>query len=243
MNKSEHQEYYISRQPEILALFGEFAQVWRPFIVRRYGDDFTETILREARERLEALIPEIPYIGGDENWMTRHLVRSALNLALYQAMQARDKTARETGQIVYDATVEYVKNRPFSPAQPLSLEAIQTKREQDRESQERRYPGDWVWEFIEWTGQEFDYGYDFFECGTQKLYHAQGADAFLPYYCFLDFVTTRTSGQTLVRAMILANGDEKCDFRFKAIGTAEQAWPPPFPKETSRSDLLSDFGG
>ena len=94
MNEREHQEYYISRQSEILALFGDFAESWRPFILSRYGADFTETILREARTRLEALIPETPYIGGDENSMTRHLVRSALNLALYQAMQARGKTAR-----------------------------------------------------------------------------------------------------------------------------------------------------
>ena len=237
MNKSKDQEYYISRQSEILALFDDFAQGWKPFILSRHGDDFAETILREARERLEALIPEIPYIGGDENSMTRHLIRSVLNLALYQAMKARGNTARETGQIVYDATVEYVKNHPFSPAQPLSLEAIRTKREQAQESQERRYPGDWVWEFIEGAGQEFDYGYDFFECGTQKLYHAQGADAFLPYYCFLDFVTTRKSGQTLIRSMTLATGDEKCDFRFKPARTTEQAWPPPFPEETS--DVLA----
>jgi ElaB/YqjD/DUF883 family membrane-anchored ribosome-binding protein len=237
MNEREHREYYISRQSEILALFGDFAQSWKPFILSRYGDDFTETTLREAREQLEALIPEIPYIGGDENSMTRHLVRSVLNLALYQAMKARGKTARETGRIVYDATVEYVRNRPFSPVRPLSLEAIQTKREQARKSQERRYAGDWVWEFIEGTGQEFDYGYDFIECGTQKLYHDQDADAFLPFYCFLDFVTTRTSGQNLMRSMTLATGDEKCDFRFKPAGTAGQAWPPPFPEETS--DVLA----
>jgi hypothetical protein len=232
MNESEHQEYYISRQSEILALFGDFAQGWQPFILSRYGDDFTETILRKAREQLEALIPEIPYIGGDENPMTRHLVRSTLSLALYQAMKARGKPARETGKIVYDAVVEYVKELSVSPARPLSLEAIRAKKEQAQRSQERRYPGDWVWEFIEGEGEEFDYGYDFIECGTQKLYHAQDADAFLPFYCFLDFVSTRTSGQILMRTMTLATGDEKCDFRFKPAGTAGQEWPPPFPDET-----------
>jgi len=231
-NEQIGQEHYTSRKPEILALFDDFAQGWKPFLLNCYGNDFTEAILREAREQLEALIPEIPYIGGDENPMTRHLVRSTLSLALYKAMKARGKTARETGKIIYDASVEYVKERPVSPARPLSLEEIRAKREQARKSQERRYPGGWVWEFVEGTEKKFDYGYDFIECGTQKLYHAQDADAFLPFYCFLDFVSARTHGQILMRSMILAKGDEKCDFRFKAAETTEQEWPPPFPEET-----------
>lgn len=177
------------------------------------------------------LIPEIPHIGGDENPMTHHLVRSTTSLALYKAMKARGKTAEETGKIIYDAVMERVSHLPVSSAKALSTEDIQAKREQARKSQERHYPGDWVWEFVEGNGVEFDYGYDFLECGTQKLYHDQGADEFLPFYCFLDFVTSKASGWELTRTMTLAEGYEKCDFRFKKGGKTERAWPPPFLKK------------
>ena len=160
-------EYYISRKAGILALFDTHAQAWKPFIISRYGDDFADTILREAREQHEALIPEIPYIGGDENPMTRHLIRSTTSLAFYQAMKTRGKTAEETGRIVYDAVVESVRH--LSPSAPLTAEDMDRKREQARKSQKRRYPGDWVWEFIAGTGQEFDYGYDFFEVIIERL--------------------------------------------------------------------------
>jgi hypothetical protein len=228
MDEQVDTEYYTSRKSEILALFDDHAQAWRPFIASRYGDDFANAILREAREQHEALIPEISYIGGDENPMTRHLIRSTTSLAFYKAMKARGKPARETGKIIYDAVAERVSQLTVSPARTLSPEDILSKREQARRSQEHRYPGDWVWQFVEGDGVEFDYGYDFMECGTQKLYHAQGADEFLPFYCFLDFVTSKASGWGFARTMTLAEGYQKCDFRFKKGGRTEQEWPPPF---------------
>jgi len=196
----------------------------RPLLATQYGDEFSGAVLRQARERLETLIPDIPYIGGDENPMTRHLIRSTTSLVFYQAMKANGKTAEETGKIIYDAVVERVRHLP--PAASPRPEEMAEKKEEARQSQARRYPGDWVWEFIEGDGLEFDYGYDFTECGTQKLYHAQAADEFLPFYCFLDFATYRTPGWGFARTMTLAEGHARCDFRFKRGGKTERAWPP-----------------
>lgn len=217
-------DYYLSRQSSILALFDDHATTRTPLLASRYGDEFAGDVLGQARERLEALIPHIPYIGGDGNPMTRHLIRSTTSLVLYQAMKANGKTAVETGKIIYDAVVERVSHLPLSKSP--SPEEIAQRKEEARQSQARRYPGDWVWEFVEGDGVEFDYGYDFIECGTQKLYHAQGADEFLPFYCFLDFATYRTPGWGFARTMTLAEGHAKCDFRFKRGGKTERAWPP-----------------
>ncbi len=233
MVKQINKEYYASRKSEILALFDDHAQAWKPFIISRYGDDFADTILKEAREQHEKLIPEIPYIGGDENPMTRHLIRSTTSLALYKAMKARGKTAEETGKIIYDAVVERANHLKPSPLK-MTLDDARKRREQAKRSQERRYPGDWVREYIEGDGVEFDYGYDFLECGTQKFYHAQGADEFLPFFCFLDFPINKAYGKGLwgfARTMTLAEGLEKCNFRFKKGGKTDQDWPPLFLKK------------
>jgi len=90
-----------------------------------------------------------------------------------------------------------------------------------------------VWEFIEGDGVHFDYGYDFIECGTQKFYHEKGADEFLPFFCFFDFATNKASDWGLLRTMTLAEGFEKCDFRYKRGRKTEQEWPPPFLEEQS----------
>jgi L-2-amino-thiazoline-4-carboxylic acid hydrolase len=229
MRESETETYYLSRRKDILDLYDMHSQAWRPFLAQRYGDLFAETIIRDAREILEGLIPELPYIGGDENPMTRHIVRSSTSLALYKTMKARGKSAEETGKVVYDAVVESVRSLPPTP--PLTEEEFVKRKEQARRSQACQYPGDWVRHFVEGDGMEFEYGYDFYECGTQKLYHAQGADEFLPFFCYLDFVTDRTPGWSFSRTMTLAEGHEKCNFRFKKGGATQKGWPPPFLME------------
>ena len=231
MNEQEGKEYYLSRKSEILTQFDTHARGWRRFLVASYDDEFAEAALRDAREQYKALIPEIPYIGGDENPMTRHLVRSTTSLVLYKVMKARSKTAKEVGKVVYDAVVEFVRQLSPRPAKELSEEYVAEEKQEAQKSQARHYPGDWVWEFVEGDGVEFDYGYDFLECGTQKLYHAYGADEFLPFYCYLDFVTSRTPGWGFARSMTLAEGYEKYDFRYKKGGETKKGWPPPFLKE------------
>ena len=108
MNKQAGKKYYTSRKSEILSQFDTHAKAWRRFLAASYGDEFAEAVLRDAREQYEALIPEIPYIGGAENPMTRHLVRSTTSLVLYKVMKARGKTVAEVGKVVYDAVVEAV---------------------------------------------------------------------------------------------------------------------------------------
>jgi hypothetical protein len=231
MNDQEGRAYYESRQAENLAQFDIHAEASEPFLVASYGAEFARSVLRDARERYEALLPELPYIGGDDNPMTRHLVRSVSSLVLYQAVKARGKTAEAAGKVIYDSVVASVGRLPRRPFQELSAQYVAKEKEQARESQERRYAGDWVWEFVEGDGVAFDYGYDFLECGTQKLYRAHGAEEFLPFYCYLDFVTHRTIGWGFARTMTLAEGHEKCGFRWKKGGETPKGWPPPFLKE------------
>ena len=234
MDEQTGKGYCRSRMLDIIALFEEHSRAWKPLIANRFGDDWADAIAEYAHDYLEALIPEIPYIGGDENPMTRHLIRSTTSLVFYKAMKLRAISMSETGKILYDAVMEQVSLLPLlAPSPPEELEE---KREQARWSQARRYPGDWVWEFVEGDGIEFDYGYDFIECGTQKLYHVHNADEFLPYYCYLDFVTYRIAGWGFTRTMTLAEGYDKCDFRFTQGGKTNRDWPPPFLEEINPNE-------
>jgi len=235
MDKQADKTYYSSRMSEILALFDDHAHAWKPLIIKHYGDKIADAIVKEAREQLKGLIPELPYIGGDDKPMTHHLMRSTTSLALYKAMKTRAKTAEETGKIIYDAVVERASNLWPRPLK-TTPDDVRRMKNQARRSQERRYTGDWVREYVEGDGVQFDYGYDFFECGIQKIYHAHDADEFLPYFCFLDFPINKAYGKGLwgfTRTMTLVEGHEKCNFRFKQGGKTEQEWPPPFLRKES----------
>jgi hypothetical protein len=234
MCEQRGKDYYCSCMSYIVDLFEEHARAWKPLITNRFGNEWAGAIAEYASQYLEALIPEIPYIGGDKNPLTRHLIRSTTSLALYKAMKVQGVSASEAGKILYDVVMERVNRLPL--IQPTTLEKFEETKRQARWSQARRYPGDWVWEFVEGNGIEFDYGYDFIECGTQKLYHVHNADEFLPYYCYLDFVTYRIDGWGFTRTMTLAEGYDKCDFRFKQGGKTKRDWPPPFLEEINPNE-------
>ena len=228
MNSDQGRDYYESRASELLAQFDAHAAAWRPFLVESDGAEFADAVIQGARQRYQALIPEIPYIGGDENPMTRHLVRSTTSLALYEERSARGKTPAVVGRIIYDAVAASVSHLAPRPFRAMTAERMAEEREKARASQERRYALDWVWEFVEGDGAEFDYGHDYLACATHKLYCARGALAFLPYYCYLDFVTHRTQGWGFARSTTLSEGGDRCDFRWKAGGETRRGWPPPF---------------
>jgi hypothetical protein len=234
MDYPVEKEYYEIRKPELLKRFDEESRYWEPVIVSRFGKMFADTMLREAHEEFEALIPQIPYIGGDENHLTESLIGSVRYLAFYKAMKKHGKAAEETGKILYDAILAGIDEppTPIPPSKRLTTEQLMERRRKRAErSQERHYPQDYVYEFVAGDGEEFDYGYDFSECAAQKFYHAQGADEFMPFYCYLDFPGSRLDGSGLSRTMTLAEGHEKCNHRFKKGREAELKWPPPFRED------------
>jgi hypothetical protein len=233
MEYPEDDRYYIKRKPELLQKFDEELWIWRPIVIKQYGQKFADKVLREARKEFESLIPAIPYIGGDENRYTNTLIDSVRYLAFYKVMKKRGKTSEETGRILCDAILEQAGSpRPaIPPAERLTPEQLNERRSKAAEkSQERRYSQDYVYTFIIGDGIEFDYGYDFTECASLKFYHAQSADEFLPFYCYLDFIAGKARGVGFSRTMTLPEGCGKCNHRFKIDGETEIEWPPPFLK-------------
>jgi hypothetical protein len=228
----EMKDDYRAGELELLEEFDADVKRWRPILAGRYGDDFADRVLNESRVEFKVLISQIPYIGGDESW-TGSLVESVRCLAFYKAMKKNGKTVQETGKVLYDAVLARI-DVPQT-AIPLSElltpeQLMDRRRRRTQKSQERRYAEGYVCEFIIGDGAEFDYGYDFKECAAQKFYRAQGADEFLPFFCFLDYPSSKMLGLGLVRTMTLAEGYEKCDHRFKSGRKTELEWPPPFLK-------------
>lgn len=230
-NKSYAPEshYYSERQDDIVHIFDVHAEGWYPHMCDAFGEKFTATVIKEARQLLLSMIPYFPYVGGDENPFTRHIIRSSTSLALYLVMKSKGRSAEDTGKIIYDAVVDAVQLLP--PGTPPDAATLKQKKADADKSQLRRYPGDWVWDFVDGEGKNLEYGYDFTECGVMKFYIAHGAAEFLPFFCYLDFVTFRTPGWSFDRTMTLSEGFDKCDFRFKKGGVTKKGWPPPFVHE------------
>jgi hypothetical protein len=231
-----NKKYYTKRKAELLDEFERDVKRWNLPLLERYGEIQTYKIILAARAEFEKLIPQIPYIGGDANKYTKNLLDSVRYLALYKAMKNFGFNVESIGQVIHDG---YLKKITGSPPLPRSEQLTpEQKAERNKkgaaESQEKRYPGDYVFTFIVGDGKKFDYGYDFTECASQKLYHAHDADELLPYYCYLDFVAAEARGFGFTRTKNLYAGDGICNHRFKNSGKTKAGWPPPFLKRKKK---------
>lgn len=226
--------YYTSQKQKLLRDFDKNMQKYvRKLLASYYGNDLANTILMEARQEYEALIPRLPYIGGKKNsFLTTTLVRSTWFLALYKTLKKHGKVAEEAGEIYYKAWQAGLRSYPRFLLRLMGRWMLRKSRvrREAAESQKRRYPGDWVFTFVEGDGQEFDFGMDYTECGICKFFHDQGADEFTPFMCLDDFPTSKAMGTGLVRTMTIAEGAAICDFRFKRGREVKEGWPPQFLK-------------
>jgi hypothetical protein len=221
--------YYLKRKVQLLDNLDEKIKSWQQILSNRYGDQFTQSLLQAVRERFEELIPEIPYIGGERNHLTWSLISSVQYLAFFQTMDDFGKPAGESGKVLYDAIETLEPAPPIPPAKRLSQQELMERRRKRAEwSQKREFKGDWIYEFVEGNGRDFDFGYNFTQCATDKFYRAQGAQAYMPYYCFLDFPICQRDGLGLHRTMTLSENHPVCNFRFKVGGKSACHWPPTF---------------
>jgi hypothetical protein len=80
-----------------------------------------------------------------------------------------------------------------------------------------------VFRFIEGDHENFNFGIDYSECASLKFLIAQNALELAPYICANDILQSEKLSWGLTRTMSLAEGGEKCDFRFKKGGRTNVA--------------------
>lgn len=203
----------------------------------RFGDNLSATLIMEAKQAYEDLRPKIPYTGGKENMFTEWLNYGAYYLAMHQVLSARGHDIDDVGTLIFE-TYKVMADYPkwfLSIVGGFKYGKNYEEKLKDAAaaSQQRKYPGDFVSSFIEGDGKIFDYGLDITECGICKLYSAHGAQRLSRYMCLSDYVISKAFNRGLVRYNTIAEGAERCDFRYKKgretfVYPLRKGWPPNF---------------
>jgi hypothetical protein len=228
--------YALLGDPDPLA---DFYAGTEKVLCARFGQSQAKRLVQDIRREYEALTPEVPTIGGEQNMFTEWLAYGVYYLAVYHVLASQDQSVEQVGRVIYE-TYEVMADRPqwlidLVGGLKYNQGYIEQLKSAAAVSQERRYPEDWVCTFVEGDGEMFDYGLDITECGICKFYHAQGADELAPYMCLSDYVVSRAFGRGLVRYKTIAEGAEVCDFRYKQgretfVYPLRDGWPPQFIK-------------
>jgi len=221
--------YYISRKPRLLREFDRYVKYTRPVLIRYFGEDNVIALIGETRREYENLIPQLPYIGGTQPF-TQFIISTGMLLAVYWTAKGHGKALAEIGELIYEISRALLRAYPaflvrFFGNMNFSKFYLSRLRKRAIASHQREYPDGYVYDFIEGERRTFDYGVDYIECASCKFLSKQGAYELAPYLCTADILYSEALGWGLMRTKTLAEGAEKCDFRFKKGGPTKVAVP------------------
>jgi len=217
--------YYEMKKGDFLKQMEGFMLVGHMIMQKHYNDEFISRVLKESNNNFSVILENLPYIGGDENRLTDNLVGASMILALHQSIKANGKNVEDSAKIAYEI-LEYAYSNQLIKVQQMTrdpseiAEVIQEERRLHAFFQRIKYPQNWVAEYIDGTGTEFDYGWDYYECGIVKLMKQYEAIDLAPYMCLLDYITHKAQCKGLKRTKTLAHGDNCCDMRIR-LGSNE----------------------
>ncbi|MFW9913719.1 MAG: L-2-amino-thiazoline-4-carboxylic acid hydrolase [Candidatus Thorarchaeota archaeon] len=223
---------YSHESPRLLKDFEKFTRIALPVLSDRFGDGESGRILKLTRDRFEGIIPDIPYIGGKKNQFSEELETGAMTLALYFVLKEQGLTTEQIGKLNYDIFEAIYSKTPslvlsFMKRFAFSRFSRRKFKQASERSQLREYSDDWVVEYLDGKDDEYDIGLDFTQCALCRFYETQGAFEFAKYMCLIDYIPSKMIDSGLERSQTIAEGAERCDFRYKKGRPVRPRWPTP----------------
>ncbi len=233
MTLEKESNFYLKKKRTLLRTFDAALTIVQKVLIECFGESKFNEISITTRNEFETVIPQIPYVGGNDNHLTDDLINAAILLPLLRFFEKEGLKFKEIGKLTYELFEAFYKVIP--PADDIFTDEFLVKeKEHAKNSKIRKYPGDWVLDFVESDGKTFNFGIDYSECGVYKFYKNQGAEHLMPIICIADYAKAQAYGYGLKRTQTIGNGAPICDFRYTKDGFTPRAWPADKLKEFRR---------
>ena len=170
-----------------------------------------KAVQRKIKQTYKEIIQRASDIGADNK-----LIMSYLLAAYFIAMNREDGLSPEENLELLDKGMrksKLVKTLMGSSKGYFSEKNMESRRAWSKKTHEKRYKNDWVVDVLEKT-DDYEFGLDYTECGVCKLCRDEGCPQWAQYLCRLDFMLVEIMDIHLERTTTLADGGDKCDFRF-----------------------------
>ena len=117
--------------------FDAATAIVKNILIEKFGETKFETLTAEARKDFEELLPQIPYVGGNDNRLTDSLINAVTLLPLLRLFEREGLEFHEIGDLTYRLFEAFYKVIP--PAGDIfSKEYIDQEREQAKLSRARK---------------------------------------------------------------------------------------------------------
>jgi hypothetical protein len=226
--------YYIKNKPNLMKRFEYSLRIAKDLLMERFDESKSEDLVNQMRKKYEEIIPNIPDVGGKRNILISIITDKVSLLAMFFILEMAGYSYREIGEYAIRFTEIETKNameRAEKKGRNLldfffNDVFLNSVKAHCDNTLKRKYPDNWVMEYVDGTNEDFDYGLKVSECAILKAYKKLGAEKYSPFGCLIDFAYSNVVGFGLTRTKSLANGAQGCDHRYTKIGTTPKAWPP-----------------
>ena len=194
-----------------------------------------DALMADVDAGYRALQGDVRFSRSSKNPMDRRLDIAAYFLSLIEVLDGRGESFERIRQICLEIAQDSVRPKTRFQAwrkrRPVKLIGSRISRVLlrylDRKLGERGHPDGFVSRIVTDKDETFGLGYgvDILECGICKLFERHGYGKYASILCEVDYVTSGIAGLTLVRSGTIANGADKCDFRFKRERPADPVMP------------------
>jgi len=227
-------DFYIRKKKKFMRSFDERLTVVNEELLKKFDNKKSEELMSQMRAEFEKILPDIPYIGGQKNPTTLVLVKCMSDLAIFRTLEKIGFSFREIGEFHYNYVIavhnlrkETLKKAGKDPSQyPFDPVYMNYQKKLTKETQLKLYPDDFVIDFVEGDGENFEWGWDITECGVQKAYKKLGGEKYLPFICLGDHYEAEGLSFGFSRDQTLGFGAPLCTHRFVKNYKPPSAWPP-----------------
>jgi len=236
-------DYYLKNKPKLMKRFGYSLKIAKDLLMERFDDSKADDLINQMRNKYEDLLIKMPDVGGKKNLLISILTDKVSLLAMLFILEKEGYTYREIGEFAIKFTEIETKNA-MERAENKGINLLDlyfddvflnSARTHCNDTLKRKYPDNWVMEFVDGINEDFDYGLNVSECAIHKTYKRFGAEKYAPFACLIDFAQGNVLGFGLTRTKSLANGALGCDHRYIKTGNTPKAWPPEtFPEYTGK---------
>ncbi|KKM04997.1 hypothetical protein LCGC14_1758580 [marine sediment metagenome] len=186
MITEKERNYYLKKKRILMRTFDMVLNIGKQILIDYFGESKFKEISITMRNDFEALIPQIPFVGGKDSRFTDTIINATSLLPLLRAFEKEGLGYYEIGKLTYNLFEAIFKVIP--PTDDIFTEEyLNNEKARAKNSKLRKYPGDWVFDFVEGDGKTFSYGIDYSECGVHKFYKNQDAEHFMPIACIADY--------------------------------------------------------
>ncbi|RFS16496.1 L-2-amino-thiazoline-4-carboxylic acid hydrolase [Emticicia sp. C21] len=193
--------------------------------LERYYPKYAKELLEDIDAKYDELKVDIRFAKTSSNPMDKRLDLTAYFLALIMVLEKAGESFEQIRAVALFTITEYLrpKNKWQAFLKKLPVKLIKTSfgryliKAFAKKVGHRGNPEGFVANIITDTNEThgLGYGVDIIECGICKLFKKHNYQKYVSILCEVDKYTTNLAGLSMMRTDTIANGANKCDFRYQ----------------------------